>query len=96
MFQVSTGEKMIDLNDAIASATSQFLASGREYGDLYDADRVSHAIGDGILDFLEALGEEDLLENRALSYYLNKRLTKIEPVDSEVLKIGTFDLPFAA
>lgn len=90
MFNATNGDKMIDLNDAIAAATSQFLSEAAQYGDSYNPDRVSHEIGNAILDLLDSFSEDGIFENKALQYFLNKRLGKLSPV-AEVVEL--FPLP---
>jgi hypothetical protein len=86
MFNATNGDKMIDLNDAIATATDNFLSEAAQYGDSYNPDRVSHEIGNAILDLLDSFSEDGIFANKALQYHLNKRLGKLTPI-AEVVEL---------
>lgn len=88
MFNVSTGEKSIDLNDAIAEAAEIYCNRAKSEGDFYSQDRVAYQIGEFLLDLMDDFinaGLEDLIDHRGggqwdLREKLFKSLNKLEPM----------------
>jgi len=86
MFQISTGEKSIDLNDAIAEAAELYCNRAKSEGDYYREDQVAHQIGEFLLDLMDDFinaGLEDLVDHRGggswdLRGKLFKSLDKLE------------------
>lgn len=94
MFQISTGEKSIDLNDTIADAAELYCNRAKVEGDFYSQDRVAHAIGEFLLDLIDDFvnaGLEDLIDHRGggkwdLREKLFKSLNKLEPMSLAVVE----------
>ena len=88
MFNVSTGEKSIDLSDAIAEAAELYCNTAKSEGDFYNQDRVAHQIGEFLLDLMDDFinaGLEDLIAHKGggkwdLRDKLFKSLDKLEPM----------------
>jgi hypothetical protein len=94
MFRVSTGEKVIDLDDAIANAAEVFCNASKKDGDFYSEDRVAHQIGEFLLDLMDDFidaGLEDLINHVGggqwdLREKLFKSLSKLEPMSLAVVE----------
>jgi len=92
MFQIYTGEKLIDLNDAIANAAEVFCAAAKKEGEYYREDAVAYQIGEFLLDLMDDFinaGLEDLVDHRGggswdLRGKLFKSLNKLEPMSLTV------------
>ena len=105
MFQISTGEKMIDISDRIAEATKLYISEKSYFNGMednapfmtFDEGQVAHAIGDAILDFLESLDAETLLAGRGdMSWNMSKKLAKVEPFEAAQLIEVDFSEKLAA
>lgn len=94
MFNVSNGEKSIDLNDAIAEAAELYCKRQKSEGDFYNQDRVAYQIGEFLLDLMDDFinaGLEDLIDHRGggswdLREKLFKSLNKLEPMSLAVVE----------
>lgn len=94
MFNVSTGEKSIDLNDTIADAAELYCNRRKEEGDFYNQDRVAHQISEFLLNLMDDFtnaGLEDLIDHRGggkwdLREKLFKSLNKLEPMSLAVVE----------
>ena len=108
MFQVSTGDRLITLSNKIEQAAKLFI-SEKTYVDgmgddalfmTFDESRIAHAIGTGLLNFLESLDAESLASmgsDRNLNYHLNKELDRVEPIAmGEVIELFPSDQKIAA
>ena len=107
-FQISTGDRLITLTKNIEQAAKVFIAD-KTYCDgmgddarfmTFDESRIAHAIGTGLLNFLESLDAESLASmgsDRNLNYHLNKELDRVEPIAmGEVIELFPSDQKIAA
>ena len=108
MFQISTGDRLVNLSNNIEQAAKMFVAEKSYFGGMeddapfmtFDESKIAHAIGDAMLNFLESLDIESLASmgsDRSLNYHLNKQLDRVEPVAmGEVIELFPRDQKIAA